>query len=130
VATVRRWTGNESRALRHAMRLSTRDFATTLGVAVRTVTKWEAQGAGTRLRPDSQALLDTLLDRVDGNVQARFTQLVEEAGSLVDHGPPTVARRMVDGENRSPLPGRSVRPAGDLRDQGDDDVRRRHVLQG
>lgn len=40
---VRRWTGRESRALRHAMRLSVRDFAAKLGAGARSVTKWEAQ---------------------------------------------------------------------------------------
>jgi DNA-binding XRE family transcriptional regulator len=42
MTTVRRWTGHETRALRMALRLSVRAFAEYLGVAVRTVSKWES----------------------------------------------------------------------------------------
>jgi succinyl-diaminopimelate desuccinylase len=69
---VRHWTGYETRALREAMRLGVRDFAAKLGVAVRTVTKWEMQGARAALRPESHALLDTLLARASRDVQDLF----------------------------------------------------------
>jgi len=61
VVSVTYWTGREAKALRHALRLSVRAFAEDLGVAVRTVTKWEALGAGTTPRPFLQATLDTAL---------------------------------------------------------------------
>jgi hypothetical protein len=39
--------------------MSTRAFAEHLGVALRTVAKWESLGAETQPRPDTQAILDT-----------------------------------------------------------------------
>ena len=62
VATIRKWTGREARALREALRMSIRDFAARLGVSERAVSKWEAGGAAMTPRPDSQALLDTTLE--------------------------------------------------------------------
>ena len=45
MATVQRWTGAETKALRQAMRLSSvRSFAAHLGVDARTMNKWEARG--------------------------------------------------------------------------------------
>ena len=75
---VRRWTGHESRALRQAMRLSVRDFSAKLGVATRTVTKWEAEGLRAHLRPDSHALLDTAYHHADDRVKTRFAALLTE----------------------------------------------------
>ncbi len=75
---VRRWTGHESRALRQAMRLSVRDFAAKLGVAARTVTKWEAEGMRAQLRPDSHALLDTAYHHADDQTQARYAALLAQ----------------------------------------------------
>jgi hypothetical protein len=72
MATVRVWTGAETKALRRAMRLSIRDFAAHLDVGVRTVARWEARGAGITLAPDSQGLLDTAFARVSDEVQQRF----------------------------------------------------------
>lgn len=72
---VVQWTGQEARALRRALRLSVRAFADHLGVAVRTVAKWEAAGAATCPRPDSQAILDTALQRADDEARARFALL-------------------------------------------------------
>jgi transcriptional regulator with XRE-family HTH domain len=69
------WTGHEARALRRALRLSVRAFAGHLGVAVRTVAKWEAAGAAISPRPDSQAILDTALERADDAAKARFALL-------------------------------------------------------
>jgi len=78
VATVRRWTGAETHALRQAMRHSLRDFAEHLGVAIRTVSKWEARGDSIQLVPDSQELLDTALSRASEEVKTRFDQLLHE----------------------------------------------------
>ena len=70
--TVQRWTGRESRALRHALRMSVRVFAAHLGVTDRAVSKWEA-GNGDRVPgPDSQAILDTVFEQADENARARF----------------------------------------------------------
>ena len=63
MATVQRWTGAETEALRQAMRLSIRAFAAHLGVDAQTVNKWEARGNTVTLFPDTQALMDTALGR-------------------------------------------------------------------
>lgn len=77
--TVRIWTGREAGALRTAMRLSVRAFAEHLGVAVRTVSKWERLGAATRPHPDTQAILDTALDRAPEPARIRFQALLAQA---------------------------------------------------
>ncbi len=74
MATVPRWTGAETKALRQAMRLSIRAFAAHLGVDARTVNKWEARGSTITPLPDTQALLDTALRRAPEEVQNRFTK--------------------------------------------------------
>ena len=76
MASVRQWSGREARALRRALRLSVRAFAEHLGVAVRTVTKWESLGAETSPRPDTQAILDTALSRADADAKLRFELLL------------------------------------------------------
>ena len=81
MATVQQWSGLQARALRHAMRLSVRSFAERLGVAVRTVTKWETLGAGTCPRPDTQAILDTALARCDAATHLRFEVLLSETSA-------------------------------------------------
>ncbi|WP_370024948.1 helix-turn-helix domain-containing protein [Planotetraspora sp. GP83] len=81
--TVCEWTGREARALRLAKRMSVRAFAEHLGVAVRTVSKWEAQGMGTRPRPDTQAVLDTAPARLAAAEQVRFQRLLADTGNLV-----------------------------------------------
>lgn len=72
VATVQRWTGAETKALRLAMRETSRGFAEHLGVEPRTVAKWEQRGTTITLRPDSQGLLDTALRRASEEVRERF----------------------------------------------------------
>ncbi|MEU6121851.1 NB-ARC domain-containing protein [Streptomyces sp. NPDC047123] len=72
MATVQRWTGREARALRLATRRSVRRFAAHLGVSDRTVSNWEARGEEIVLTPDSQALMDTALERSDAEVRQRF----------------------------------------------------------
>lgn len=55
------------------------DLADKLGVGHRTVGRWEADGANAGLRPDSQAVLDTMLTRADISAQQRFLTLLREA---------------------------------------------------
>lgn len=74
--TVQRWTGIETRALRHALRMSVRDFAAHLGVAIRTVSKWENRGGDIALQPSTQSMLDVALERASPDEAARFDQLV------------------------------------------------------
>jgi transcriptional regulator with XRE-family HTH domain len=76
VTTVQLWTGHETRALRGALRMSVRAFAEHLGVAPRTVSKWERLGEATRPYPDTQAILDTALQRATAEAQARFQVLL------------------------------------------------------
>ncbi|WP_405733293.1 hypothetical protein OG885_19765 [Streptomyces sp. NBC_00028] len=73
---VQHWSGREASALRAALRMSTRTFADHLGVALRTVAKWESLGAETQPRPDTQAILDTALARADSAAHARFEALL------------------------------------------------------
>jgi DNA-binding transcriptional regulator YiaG len=72
MTTVDRWTGREAKLLRKALRLSVRDFAARLGVAVRTVNKWEARQADITPLPYMQQVLDTALARASDEVTARF----------------------------------------------------------
>ncbi len=72
MTTVDRWTGREATLLRQALRLSLRDFAAHLGVAVRTVNKWEARQTDITPLPHMQEVLDTALARGSEEVQERF----------------------------------------------------------
>jgi transcriptional regulator with XRE-family HTH domain len=76
VTAVQKWTGREARALREAMRMSVRDFASRLGISARAVSKWEAGGERMVPRPDSQSILDTVLENASPNVRTRFDQLL------------------------------------------------------
>ncbi|MFI2184801.1 hypothetical protein [Streptomyces sioyaensis] len=80
MTTVHHWTGLEARALRLALRLSVRAFAQHLGVAIRTISKWEKLLAATEPRQDTQAILDTALARSDAAVHLRFETFLSEAG--------------------------------------------------
>lgn len=99
---VQRWTGAEARALRHAQRMSVRAFAEHLGVAIRTVSKWESRGADITLLPDSQGLLDVALSRSSEDVRSRFADLVAPTGPDRTELPPSPAQVMmpvvVDGQ--------------------------------
>lgn len=89
MVNVQQWTGREASALRAALRMSMRVFAEHLGVALRTVAKWEDLGETTRPRPDTQAILDTALARADAHARARFERLVfggsQADGRTADH---------------------------------------------
>ena len=74
MATVRMWTGRESRALREAKRMTVREFAKHLGVSERTISKWEAAAADICPRPEMQAALDTALEKSVDDVKSRFLQ--------------------------------------------------------
>lgn len=70
MTAVQVWTSREARALR----LSVRAFAEHLGVAPRTVSKWEHFGESTRPQPDTQAILDTALSQASPDVRLRLPQ--------------------------------------------------------
>ena len=76
MSTVQLWTGRETCALRRALRMSVRVFAEHLGVSPRTVSKWERLGEATRPYPDTQAILDTALQRGSADQPARFQVLL------------------------------------------------------
>jgi transcriptional regulator with XRE-family HTH domain len=82
VRTVNTWTGREARALRLALRFSVRGFAEHLGVGIRTVSKWEANGGVRRPQPAMQAALDTVLARAAAEEQARFDELTASSTQL------------------------------------------------
>src|ERR1700733_3882772 len=84
MTTIQKWTGREARLLREAMRMSVRDFAGRLGVSARAVSKWEAGGERMVPRPDSQSILDTVLENSPSNARIRFEQLL--GGRADRHG--------------------------------------------
>jgi transcriptional regulator with XRE-family HTH domain len=65
-------------ALRHALRLTVIAFADYLGVAQRTVSKWEARRNTITLRTDYQAIMDTALSRTTPDQRDRFTRLRQQ----------------------------------------------------
>ncbi|MEV0649781.1 helix-turn-helix domain-containing protein [Phytomonospora sp. NPDC050363] len=73
---VAEWTGAKAKALRQARRLTMEEFASRLGVGVRSVAKWDAQPTIVP-KPETQAALDTFLDQGGDDVKARFAVLVE-----------------------------------------------------
>jgi transcriptional regulator with XRE-family HTH domain len=79
VVTV--WSGRETRALRTALRKTIEAFAEHLGVAVRTVAKWEAQGPKIVPTAEIQEALDTALERATPAQQSRFQMLLEESSA-------------------------------------------------
>ena len=88
VDVVDLWTGRHATALRIALRMTNDMFASTLGTAVRTVAKWNAQPGLVPL-PELQRALDTELSRAPEDVQARFALLISDAGA---HAQPTGPR--------------------------------------
>src|SRR5260370_8161574 len=75
------WSGREARALRTGMRMTIEAFAEHLGVAVRTVAKWEAQGPKIVPTPGVQEVLDAALERATPAQQSRFQLLLEESSA-------------------------------------------------
>jgi tetratricopeptide (TPR) repeat protein len=78
VIAVERWTGRETRALRRALRMTVIGFAEHLGVAVRTVSNWEARGTDIEPLPEMQAALDTALSRASNESVHRFQAFLAE----------------------------------------------------
>ena len=73
------WSGREARALRIGLRMTIEAFAEHLGVAVRTVAKWEAQGPKIVPTAGIQEVLDTALERATPAQQSRFQLLLQES---------------------------------------------------
>jgi transcriptional regulator with XRE-family HTH domain len=86
VATVDRWTGREARLLRGALRLSVRGFADYLGIAPRTIAKWESFGDARTPRPEQQQILDTALARATDDERARFEAALAANEPSREHG--------------------------------------------
>jgi transcriptional regulator with XRE-family HTH domain len=97
VPTMREWTGREAKCLRLAARLSVRAFAERLGLAPRTVSKWEQHGSDTRPRPDTQAILDTFLGTFSIEEHERFSAYLNEVGGT-SLGATIVGQRTPDHE--------------------------------
>src|ERR1039457_2195981 len=74
VEVVDIWTGRHASALRIAQRMTNEAFADTLGTAVRTVAKWNAQPDLVPVT-ELQRALDPELSRAPEDVQARFALL-------------------------------------------------------
>jgi hypothetical protein len=74
------WTGRHASALRAALRMTNETFAETLGTAVRTVAKWNAQPDLVPV-PEMQRALDTELSRAPEDVQARFALLISDGSA-------------------------------------------------
>ena len=76
IVVVDRWTGRQASALQTALRLTNEAFAYRLGVAVRTVAKWNAIP---HLVPilELQRVLDTALSQAPADAQHRFVLLAD-----------------------------------------------------
>jgi transcriptional regulator with XRE-family HTH domain len=85
VIVVGLWTGQEAGALRQALRMTIPEFAERLGVAERTVAKWEANGSGIVPVPVMQAALDTALTRASDEAKSRFGMLLAATGDGMPH---------------------------------------------
>jgi hypothetical protein len=69
--SLRQWTGADATALRRALRMTEPRFASTLGVARRTVSHWSTH-PDTIPRPDAQEQLDLLYATASPEVRIRF----------------------------------------------------------
>ena len=121
---VKRWTGAEAHALRQALRLSIRGFAEYLGVAARTVAKWEAARGNVQPRPDTQAILDTALNRAPEDARLRFDAILGNQQN-VRHLDPEPAPLPISGPL---LLDGLILPAAQHDAQEDADVRRREFI--
>ncbi|MGL5827870.1 MAG: hypothetical protein ACRCYU_24150 [Nocardioides sp.] len=79
---IQQWTGAEAKQLRAALRLSMEAFAEKLGVSSRTVTRWEGRGETLIPRPETQAMLDTMLARADMGERERFVRSLRGGSSM------------------------------------------------
>ncbi|MFJ4919835.1 SUMF1/EgtB/PvdO family nonheme iron enzyme [Streptomyces sp. NPDC088725] len=83
MATVERWTGKESKALRKAKRMGIDAFAEHLGVSERTISTWEKRGEDISIRDVNQAALDTSLKVSSPDVHERFVAFVGGSDSVL-----------------------------------------------
>lgn len=74
------WQGKHASALQRAFRSTNEGFAGQLGVAVRTVAKWNAN-PDLEQTAEMQQILDTALDQAPDQVKARFAQIMSTANS-------------------------------------------------
>jgi DNA-binding transcriptional regulator YiaG len=119
VTTVQKWTGREARALREALRMSTREFAARLGIGERMVSKWEARGATMTPRPNSQALLDTMLAKAPQDALTRFeAALATDTPGLTEQVPASTALARTRSGGAEPLVGTIV-PSDALQAEAD-----------
>ncbi|GAB3860625.1 hypothetical protein GCM10029963_63820 [Micromonospora andamanensis] len=95
--TVRRWTGREAKAFRLALRMSVRGFAEHLGVNPAAVSNWEKRGATSRMRYETQQMLDVDLARSPTEVKQRFTQVLKASAAAV----PSQPRAPADGSQQT-----------------------------
>lgn len=99
---VERWTGRETRMFREASRLTVRSFAEYLGVATRTVSRWELHGVTRAPQPEIQSALDTALRRADGEVRRRFeVMLIGQTTADSEREEPGITPPWLEG---SPVP--------------------------
>jgi DNA-binding transcriptional regulator YiaG len=85
------WTGPQANALLRALRLTNEGFADRLGIAVRTVAKWNANPT-LEPTPEMQQALDTLLARAPDDAKARFAQILKSTTpGTAPVGGPTLA---------------------------------------
>ncbi|MEV7886929.1 formylglycine-generating enzyme family protein [Streptomyces sp. NPDC002817] len=82
MAEVIKWTGQEVRLLRKALRQNGRAFAASVGVSHRQLVTWEGRGETIKLRPGNQEALDTLLARAGTAAQQRFATLLTERAAV------------------------------------------------
>lgn len=89
--------------------MTVREFAATLGVSDRVVSKWEARGSGVHPRPVNQAALDTLLARSGDDVLARFATAVHDgAGQGVAHAMESTTPSLSQRHITHPVDGKSM----------------------
>ncbi len=118
---VGRWTGAEAHALRQALRMTVRGFAEHLGVAARTVAKWEAGRAGIRPLPETQSILDSAFRRASEEDRQRFNTIL--AGPQSDR--PRVGSVPIGPLAVADVP---LLPTFEPRAQEDPDVQRREFI--
>lgn len=77
---VVRWTGQHVSALRAALRMSVRDFASHTRLSSTAITDLEARGGQARPRYATQDILDTVLEKAPPEARQRFLVLLSDAG--------------------------------------------------
>jgi transcriptional regulator with XRE-family HTH domain len=76
VATIRKWTGREVRALRAALGMNARELGWRLGVSDRAIAQWESRGGEVIPREDKNTALSRILERSSEDARARFRQFL------------------------------------------------------